>query len=308
MGLRADSAFVEKAQALLSRDAEDIAGYRREFRANRCTQEACFHYPGPEGPEEGEARVLTAEDGPLLALTFEEDVEELPTATPFVGRVWEGQVVSIGRSVRRGRGHEAGPAAKPPPSSPAGQPAHGPAAGTPARSQSPVPLYSAARENAASLALAEQAGLCPMRMGSIFGRDIRPKKPPERKLRGLLCLVLVTGIEPVRGETSQDFKSWASASSATPAGKMSMDGVLLLHPTYHTIESGFLSTCFPGFFWKRGNFWERARGRKIFEKLFQFLKSLPIIHRGITFSRCERKGHRRAGYCPQNTERNGHSL
>lgn len=308
MGLRADSAFVEKVQALLSRDAEDIAGYRREFRANRCTQEACFHYPGPEGPEEGEARVLTAEDGPLLVLTFEEDVEELPTATPFVGRVWEGQVVSIGRSVRRGRGHEAGIETLPE----YRRQGHALAAlrgwTGEVLQQGAVPLYSAARENAASLALAEQAGLCPMRMGSIFGRDIRPKKPPERKLRGLLCLVLVTGIEPVRGETSQDFKSWASASSATPAGKMSMDGVLLLHPTYHTIESGFLSTCFPGFFWKRGNFWERARGRKIFEKLFQFLKSLPIIHRGITFSRCERKGHRRAGYCPQNTERNGHSL
>ncbi len=308
MGLRADSAFVEKVQALLSRDAEDIAGYRREFRANRCTQEACFHYPGPEGPGEGEARVLTAEDGPLLALTFEEDVEELPTATPFVGRVWEGQVVSICRSVRRGRGHEAGIETLPEywrQGPCAGCPAGLDGGGFAAGGGSPVQRSKGKRGLAGP---GRAGGIVPYAYGFDIGRDIRPKKPPERKLRGLICRVLVTGIEPVRGETSQDFKSWASASSATPAGKMSMDGVLLLHPTYHTIESGFLSTCFPGFFWKRGNFWERARGRKIFEKLFQFLKSLPIIHRGITFSRCERKGHRRAGYCPQNTERNGHSL
>ena len=40
----------------------------------------------------------------------------------------------------------------------------------------------------------------------------------ERDLApGPYLVVLVTGIEPVRGETSQDFKSWASANSATPA-------------------------------------------------------------------------------------------
>lgn len=165
LGQRADSAFVEKAQALLSRGVEDIAGYQREFRANHCTQEVCFYYPSPEGPEEGEARVLTAEDGPLLALTFEEDVEELPTATPFVGRVWEGRVVSVCRSVRKGRGHEAGIETLPE----YRRQGHALAAlrgwtGEVLR-QGALPLYSAARENVASLALAEQAGYVPYAYG-----------------------------------------------------------------------------------------------------------------------------------------------
>ena len=60
----------------------------------------------------------------------------------------------------------------------------------------------------------------------VQGRDLNPRPPgyePDElpncsTLRYIKFKVVPeTGIEPVRDKVPQDFKSWASASSATPA-------------------------------------------------------------------------------------------
>ena len=108
-GKLADSIFIQKAETLLLKKILDISIYLSELKSNRFCQEVCFYYPTKINSSTTNCRLLTTKDSSLLSLTFKDEVEELETAQPFIGYFLNGQIVSICRSVRKGKnGEEAG--------------------------------------------------------------------------------------------------------------------------------------------------------------------------------------------------------
>lgn len=105
--------------------------------------------------------LLTPRDAALLAETFPEEVEELPAATPFVGRLLDGRIVCVCRSVRKGRAYEAGIETL----ASCRRQGHALCALSAWTAEvlrlGVVPLYAAHADNAPSLSLAKKAGYLP---------------------------------------------------------------------------------------------------------------------------------------------------
>ncbi len=159
-GMQAEPGFTCRAQALLSRGAWDPVAVPDALGLRRCVHEVCLYHPGG-APSPAGCRLLTPRDAALLAETFPEEVEELPTATPFVARLLDGRIVCVCRSVRKGGAYEAGIETL----------ASCRRQGHALRALSAwtaevlrlgvVPLYAAHADNAPSLSLAQKAGYIP---------------------------------------------------------------------------------------------------------------------------------------------------
>lgn len=107
-GQRAGEDFIEKAKRLLSRNICDISSYMKELGGD-CLRDICFYYPPASVSDEGDScRLLTEKDADILSACFGEGAEEIAAAQPYAGYFCGGRIVSICRSVRKGRGHEAG--------------------------------------------------------------------------------------------------------------------------------------------------------------------------------------------------------
>lgn len=163
-GKRASPAFIKAAEALLSRGIWESTVYEKALCVSRISLEVCFYFPQQAAPISN-CRLLTADDTPLLAASFPECAGELDTAQPYIGYIQDGRIVSICRSVRKGRAHEAGietlPALR----------RRGYALAALKRwtaavlQQGHLPFYSALPENTASLQLAQKAGYQPYAQG-----------------------------------------------------------------------------------------------------------------------------------------------
>ena len=157
-GRRANADFIDTALPYLTCCDFDIANLCRILQCG-AEQELCF-YRSDETVRTGDnnCRMLTCADVELLEATFKGFGEELSVAQPYFGCFCDGKVVSICRSVRIGRGHEAGI-----------ETLHeyrrrGFAYEllglweNEVRRQGSIPLYSADIANAASIGLARKAG------------------------------------------------------------------------------------------------------------------------------------------------------
>ncbi|KAK8875636.1 hypothetical protein M9Y10_005808 [Tritrichomonas musculus] len=102
--------------------------------------------------------LLSPADSNLLRSSFGECLEELATAQPYVGYFSDDQIVSICRSVRKGRGHEAGIETLPK----YRRRGFGESVLkewiSEVQKKGIVPLYSASKDNVASLNLATKVG------------------------------------------------------------------------------------------------------------------------------------------------------
>lgn len=108
-GQRAGEDFIEKAKKLLERNIWDISLYMKETGVRDSSRDICFYYPSAAPSDEGDScRLLTEKDADLLSACFGEGAEEIAAAQPYAGYFCGGKIVSICRSVRKGRGHEAG--------------------------------------------------------------------------------------------------------------------------------------------------------------------------------------------------------
>lgn len=161
LGQRADGLFAEQAEKLLSQGVFEPSAYEAPLHVQCVEQCCCFYYPHSEVLP-FDSRLLSTADAALLSASFsagfEDCREELDTAQPFAVSLCDGKVVSICRSVRKGRGHEAGIETL----APFRRQGY---AGSALRCwtaamlrQGNIPLYSASTENKASLALAQKNG------------------------------------------------------------------------------------------------------------------------------------------------------
>ncbi len=157
---QADPSAVAKAQELLARGVWEAEAYAALFGTERCQQEVCYSYPRLDVPG-SRCRALSLSDKPALAAAFGDCAQELATASPYMGCEQDGSIVSICRSVRKGRGHEAGietlPAYRR--QGHALEALRGWTAAVLALDA--VPLYSANRNNLPSQRLAEKCGYIP---------------------------------------------------------------------------------------------------------------------------------------------------
>ncbi len=149
-----------RARALLSGGIWDAEAYLEALGGGRAEEEVCFWYPGRQRPRT-QCRCLVPTDAALLSETFPGYEEELPFAVPYLGCFRDGRIVSICRSVRMGRGFEAGIATLPAyrRQGCALDVLHGWTAAVLDRGV--LALYSANLQNTASCALAEKAGFLP---------------------------------------------------------------------------------------------------------------------------------------------------
>lgn len=158
-GKHADDNFIEKAESLLSRGIWDASLYMRELNSTHFSEESCFYFKSPiHNDFDVNCRQLTAADSNLLQSSFGECLEELATAQPYVGYFSDDQIVSICRSVRKGRGHEAGIETLPK----YRRRGFGESVLkewiSEVQKKGIVPLYSASKDNVASLKLATKVG------------------------------------------------------------------------------------------------------------------------------------------------------
>lgn len=108
-GQLAGADFIEKAKNLLERNIWDISLYMKETGVRDSSRDICFYYPPAAVSDEGDScRLLTEKDADILSACFGEGTEEIAAAQPYAGYFCGGKIVSICRSVRKGRGHEAG--------------------------------------------------------------------------------------------------------------------------------------------------------------------------------------------------------
>lgn len=155
-GRQADTALIKRAESLLSCGIWEISAFQKEIGILSGSQERCF-YSRAAAAVRTDCRLLTGEDAELLETTFKGYGEELACAQPYVGYFCDGRIVSICRSVRKGRGHEAGIETLP------GYRRRGCAQAVLecwtalVRQQGFVPLYSADIANTASLQLAQKS-------------------------------------------------------------------------------------------------------------------------------------------------------
>lgn len=159
-GQRSGADFVAKAEQMLSHNIFNYSMYAKALNAKGGSQEFCYYFPSLAKPntDNTDCRLLTAEDSAYLKAAFQEGEEEIETAQPYVGYFDSGEIVSICRSVRIGRSHEAGIETLP------SYRRQGYAQAVlncwtyHVQQQGNIPLYSAETDNEASLCLAQKAG------------------------------------------------------------------------------------------------------------------------------------------------------
>lgn len=158
-GQYANTDFIKKAEMLLRSGIWDISTYQKELGIQKSSQERCF-YAMSTAANHTNCRLLTHADAELLETTFKGYAEELSAAQPYAGYFYDGKIVSICRSVRKGHGHEAGIETLP-------EYCRRGYAQTvlktwtvSVRQQGSVPLYSADITNTASLQLATEITIC----------------------------------------------------------------------------------------------------------------------------------------------------
>ena len=155
-GQHANTDFIKKAESLLFSGIRDSSTYQEELGIPIGSQELCFYTASAAGSTTN-CRLLSSKDAELLETTFKGYAAEISAAQPYVGYFCDGKIVSVCRSVRKARGHEAGIETLP------GYCRRGYAQAvlkywtTAVQQQGFVPLYSADIANTASLQLAQKS-------------------------------------------------------------------------------------------------------------------------------------------------------
>lgn len=154
----ADTIFIHTAETLIQKGIWDITTYLKELKCSHFNKEICFYYPTKIDFSTPSCCLINTIDSELLSSTFKDEIDELESAQLFFGYLLNGQIVSICRSVRIGRGHEAGIETNP------SFQRRGFASSvlkcwiSAVQKQKSIPLYSANTDNVASLNLAKKVG------------------------------------------------------------------------------------------------------------------------------------------------------